>query len=237
MQNWWALQDRGPALPLDRAPARGLFTSCRDTDAVALSEIDRTLLERCLARKPRAWEEFVDRFMGLIIHVVQHTAQARSLRLSHEDRDDVIAEVFVQIVNDDFALLRHFRGQSSLATYLAVVARRIVVREVLQRQAKGVLGRDAVKRNVRPPTPPPDPTRRISDREEVDRLLGGLNDDEARVVRMFHLEGRSYREISDLTGIPENSIGAILSRARAKMHQDVQDATADESALRVQTGD
>ena len=31
---------------------------------VALSEIDRSLLDRCLNRKPRAWEDFVDRFMG-----------------------------------------------------------------------------------------------------------------------------------------------------------------------------
>jgi RNA polymerase sigma-70 factor (ECF subfamily) len=218
------------------APARVFLTSWRDTDAVALSEIDRYLLERCLARKPRAWEEFVNRFMGLIIHVVQHTAQARSLRFSPEDRDDVIAEVFVQIVKDDFALLRHFRGQSSLATYLVVVARRIVVREVLQRQAKGVLGRDASKRHVRPPTPTPDPTRPLSDREEIDRLLGGLKDDEARVVRMFHLEGRTYREISDETGIPENSLGPILSRARAKMHRDAQDESADD-ATRVRTAD
>ena len=30
---------------------------------MALSEIDRNLLQRCLARKPRAWEDFVDRFM------------------------------------------------------------------------------------------------------------------------------------------------------------------------------
>ena len=49
---------------------------------MALSEIDRNLLERCLARRPRAWEDFVDRFMGLVIHVVNHTVQARSLRLS-----------------------------------------------------------------------------------------------------------------------------------------------------------
>jgi len=45
---------------------------------VALSEIDRNLLQRCLARKPRAWEDFVDRFMGLVVHVVNHSAQSRS---------------------------------------------------------------------------------------------------------------------------------------------------------------
>jgi RNA polymerase sigma-70 factor, ECF subfamily len=36
-------------------------------------------------------------------------------------------------------------------------------------------------------------------------------------VQQFHLEGRSYREISSRLGVPENSIGPTLSRARAKL--------------------
>ena len=86
--------------------------------------------------------------MGLVIHVVNHTAQARSVRLTSEDRDDLCAEVFLQLVKDDFAILRHFRGQASLATYLAVVARRTVVREIVQRKSPMPLGDPASKRDA-----------------------------------------------------------------------------------------
>src|SRR3954466_16050158 len=82
---------------------------------VALSDIDRNLLDRCLNRKPRAWEDFVDRFMGLVVHVINHTAQCRSIRLSTSDREDLASDVFVAIVERDMAVLRHFRGKSSLA--------------------------------------------------------------------------------------------------------------------------
>ena len=34
---------------------------------------------------------------------------------------------------------------------------------------------------------------------------------------MYHLEGKSYAEISQAVGMTENSIGPVLSRARAKM--------------------
>jgi len=34
---------------------------------------------------------------------------------------------------------------------------------------------------------------------------------------MFHLEGKSYREISDRIGMAENSVGPYLTRVRAKM--------------------
>jgi RNA polymerase sigma-70 factor (ECF subfamily) len=187
---------------------------------VALSEIDRNLLERCLARKPRAWEDFVDRFMGLVVHIVSHTAQARSIRLAPEDRDDLTAEVFLNLIKSDFAILRHFRGQSSLATYLTVVARRIVVRTLLQQRPSTPLGDAGMRGSGASPVDAwPEPAERVSNREEVERLLGDLHENEARVVRMFHLEGKTYQEISTLTGVPENTIGPMLSRARAKMRR------------------
>ena len=181
---------------------------------MALSEIDRNLLERCLKRKPRAWEDFVDRFLGLVLHVIKHTAQARGIRLSPQDRDDLCAEVFLHILKDDFAILRHFRGQASLATYLTVVARRIIVRRLLAMQSQSTLSKHLPSE---PAASTPLPETRLANREEAQRLLSQLDGMEAEVVRLFHLEGKSYHEISQATGIPENSIGPILSRARAKL--------------------
>lgn len=187
---------------------------------MVLSEIDRNLLERCLQGKPRAWEDFVDRFLGLVIHVVNHTAQARSVRLTPEDRDDLCAEVFLAVLRRDFTLLRNFRGQSSLATYLTVVARRIAVKELLSRRSTARLGDGAEQQAAQAvPDPHPGAEQRLSNREEVERLLNGLPEAEARVVRMYHLEGQSYQQISSALGMAENSIGPILSRAREKMRR------------------
>jgi RNA polymerase sigma-70 factor (ECF subfamily) len=185
---------------------------------VALSEIDRNLLDRCLQRKPRAWEDLVDRFMGLVVHVVNHAAQARGIRLTREDRDDLSAEVFLQMIRDDFAILRRFRGQSSLATYLTVVARRIVVKRLVQWKTASPLDEAAVTHASEKADDSP-PEQRLSDHEEVERLLSGLEDHEAEIVRMYHLEAKSYQEISAAVGVSENSIGPILSRARSKMRR------------------
>ncbi len=194
---------------------------------MALSEIDRNLLERCLARKPKAWEDFVDRFLGLVVHVVNHTARARSIRMTPADQDDLCAEVFLAILKNDFALLRNFRGRSSLATYLTVVARRIVVRELLSRTSPSqLIEGSSAGSPEQVPDPHPSAADRLADREEVERLMDELQDAEAQVVRMYHLEGKSYREISAATGVPENSIGSILSRARDKMRAAGVDSSA-----------
>ena len=190
---------------------------------MALSDIDRSLLDRCLSGKPGAWREFVDRFMGLVVHVVNHTAQCRSLNLSAADREDYAAEVFLAIVENDLAVLRHFRGKCALATYLTVVARRVVVRKMAENRSATPLG-DMVAEAESDEAPP---EQRISDREEVGRLLDELRGSEAAAVRMYHLEGKSYQEISSLVGVPVNSVGPMLSRARAKLRRR---AGADQAA-------
>lgn len=188
---------------------------------MSLSDIDRNLLERCLARQPRSWDDFVDRFLGLVTHVINHTAQSRSIRLNAEDREDLAAEVFLAICNGDFAILRRFRGECSLSTYLTVVARRIIVRELLSRKTHSSLGESMEQAEVQPVE------QRLEDRELVQDLLKNLNGSEADIVRLYHLEGKSYREISDQVGIPENSIGPTLSRARDKMRRAGADSAAN----------
>jgi RNA polymerase sigma-70 factor, ECF subfamily len=190
---------------------------------VALSEIDRNLLTRCLARKPRAWDDFVDRFMGLVLHVIDHSAQSRGRVLDAADREDIAAEVFLALVKDDLAVLRRFRGESSLATYLTVITRRVVVAELMKPRST------IIHSNSLPLAPQQQATNhaaadeipfiRISDNDEVRQLLDELETTEAQVVRMYHLEGRSYQEISTLVGMPVNSIGPTLSRAREKMRR------------------
>src|SRR5262249_47813246 len=102
---------------------------------VALTNLDRELLKRCLAHQPGAWNAFGDRFLGLISHVVHHPAHLRSFPLQPEDTEDIAAEVLLQIVGNDYAAIRQFRGSSSLATYLTVIARRICVHELARRGA------------------------------------------------------------------------------------------------------
>src|SRR5690606_30360398 len=120
-----------------------------------------------------------------------------------------------------------FRGASSLATYLTVIARRIVVRQLAQRQQSHTL--EKARQAATAPNNPSNPRgndaeQRISDQDELERLLTRLKGHEAEVVRLYHLEGKSYREISDHVGMPENSIGPTLSRARMKLRQTSADS-------------
>jgi RNA polymerase sigma-70 factor (ECF subfamily) len=188
--------------------------------AVALTELDKDLLKRCLAKQPGSWNDFVDRYLSLIYHAIHHTAHLRSARLAPEDVEDIAAEVLVQIVTDDYKALRGFRGASSLGTYLTVIARRICVHELARRQAV----RDSIRKGeTRLPVEAPDDTeaatKALEKLEDVEALLRKLGGKDREIVRQFYLEGRTYEEISTELNIPVNTIGAVLTRARSKLRE------------------
>jgi RNA polymerase sigma-70 factor, ECF subfamily len=182
---------------------------------VPLTSLDRGLLQRCLNHEAGAWNDFVDRFLGLIYHVIHYTAHLRSVSLGPEDVEDVAAEVMLQIVANDYAVLRQFRGQSSLATYLTVVGRRICGHELTRRQSIREQSTSGVQAHLREDRPRA--TAGLESLEEVQRLLRKLPTREREVVRLFYLEGRSYEEISSELHIPVNTIGPVLSRAKKKL--------------------
>ncbi len=203
---------------------------------VALTNLDRDLLKRCLAHQPGAWNDFVDRFLGLIYHVVHHTAHLRSAPLRAEDTEDMAAEVLLQIVAHDYGVLRQFRGNSSLATYLTVIARRICIHELTRKNVArevhpGPEQRDLneVEADEMPRTPG------LESLEEVEKLLSKLPAREREVVRLYYIEGRSYEEISTELTIPVNSIGPILSRRRKKLRKDVKGAPPAQRSIEPKT--
>lgn len=148
------------------------------------------------------------------MHVINHTAQCRSIILSASDREDLAAEVMLTIIDNDYAVLRQFRGKSSLATYLTVVSRRVVVRKMLENQTPTSLGAVAEQAIA---DDSGSIEQRMTNQEEVERLLAHLEGPEAHVVRMYHLEGKTYQEISRITGMPTNSVGPMLSRIRTRL--------------------
>ncbi len=190
---------------------------------MALTAVDRALLQRCLHHEPGAWNDFVDRFLGLIYHVIHHTSHLRSAPLRPEDTEDLAAEVLLQIVAKDYQVLRQFRGHSSLATYLTVVARRICVHELARRSA----AREVQPRGGDLPVEdmdleePPKAEVGLESLEEVEKLLAKLPGRDREVVRLYYLEGRTYEEICTELNVPVNTIGPILSRARKKLRKDV----------------
>jgi len=178
---------------------------------VVLSDLDRSLLTRCLSGTAGAWEQFIDRYLPLVTHVVNSAGNTRLGAIPEQWRDDIVAEVLLAIIDNDYAVLRQFRGQSSLGTYLVVVARRVAVRKLSKMRVA------STKELASEPAHSNGDALQLENSEEVQAMLTQMPETEATAIRMFHLEHRSYSDIGQHMGLPENSIGPLLSKARDRM--------------------
>ncbi|MCH2200891.1 MAG: sigma-70 family RNA polymerase sigma factor [Fuerstiella sp.] len=178
-----------------------------------LSETDRRLIKDLLTGSEGTWDTFIDRYAGLVVQVIRHTAHAHSLRLTQDDEDDLCADVFAALVDRRMATLRNFRGRSSLATWLTVVVRRIVIRKLTQRRYASALGHvHAHNSAVEQATESVESN--LANRDEVESLMKRLPPESQEAVRLFYWEGLSYWEISRKLGVAANTIGPMLSRIR-----------------------
>jgi RNA polymerase sigma-70 factor (ECF subfamily) len=181
---------------------------------------EQRLIRELVARDCDAWQHFVERFQGLVYARTSRTALECNLRLDRADIDDLCAEVFACLVADDFATLRRFEGRSKLATWLSVIARRTTLRRLSQRRDINSFSGNDPDRIDENTNQNLDALSRMIDEENAERLhtmMTRLGDGDQWILRMFYLDGLSYREISERMDLAVNTIGPKLQRAQKRL--------------------
>src|SRR6185295_4865353 len=175
------------------------LTHCspRRRSAIARSPAphEADLLARCLRRSSGAWEEFLAQYRG----VLERSARATLLRaMGSAPDDDIEAEVeatLLALVKEDQAALRAFSGRSSLGGYLQAIASKIALNHIRGERRKGWLR----FRPLDADTDAPAPTLDEADPQRMAGLRRGLQELPPRdrlILKLFHLDGASYREIA-----------------------------------------
>ncbi len=162
---------------------------------------DGDRVRRLLDGRRGEWDEFVREHRLLVLKAAQ--AAARRFGLPPSDADDAASEVFVELLKDDKRVLRAYRGESALSTWLTVIAYRVAARE-FARRARERESEEKKPARVDPPVRDPEALAELAKLPERDR----------RALVMFHVEGATYREIAERLGIPATHVGMVLLRAR-----------------------
>lgn len=145
-----------------------------------------------------AWDRFV-REHRLVAFKAVHAA-ARRFGASEADVEDAVSEVFLELLKDDGRVLKSYRGGAAFTTWLTVVAHRVAIREFTRKK---------------PPIPPSREPRRSD--SEILAQLEKLPERDRRALVMFHIEEKSYRDLSAELRIPLDQVGMLLLRARESL--------------------
>lgn len=154
--------------------------------------------------------------------IVQHQALLARVVACYERNEALQQELLQEVTLAIWQALPRFNKQSSIKTYILKIAHNRAVSHVIQQtKHKDVvdLGEQSVddfddQNNL-------SPEQSSSQAQQVNALLQAVRKlpIKPRQVVTLSLEGLSYQEISEVTGMTTSLVGATLSRAKQTLKQ------------------
>lgn len=179
---------------------------------------DRALVRRILAGEPRAFEALVraqqDRVYDFCLRMLGDS----------EEASDVAQDVFVSVHQH----LRGFREDARLSTWILRIAKNHCLNRLkyLQRRGRGrshALGEVSeaalwqALEGLGGPLPPDQALVEQGDRERLSGAIARLDAEQRLLVVLRDVEGLSYEEIVQVTGLAEGTVKSRLHRARTRL--------------------
>lgn len=181
---------------------------------------DAELVQKVLDGNEHAFRYLVANHQRLVLHIVGRIVKQQ------EDVEDVCQEVFMKV----FRKLKNFRGDARLSTWIATIAYNTGISYIRSRNRRNENDTDdltafhSLSDNWQ--------SHKTVEREEAKKILvemiESLPVNYRTVLTLFHLEEFSYREIEEITGMPEGTVKSYLSRARNLLKEKLEKIIAVE---------
>ncbi len=150
---------------------------------------------------------------------------ALRLGLGREEAEDGVQEVFLKLQRR----LDTFRGESALSTWLYRVAlntlhdhRRRMVRQGRVFAAPFPSDGPGEPVSTRPESSPLESVERRERRVKVRKAMDRLPEKYRTILVLRELEHLSYREVSEILGIPQGTVESRIHRARGKLANELR---------------
>lgn len=157
---------------------------------------------------------------SLIWHIV--------LRMTNrqEDAEDLCQEVFIKV----FRQIGNFRGYSKLSTWIGSIAYNTCVDHLRKSKREVLSDADplgAVSLAPSDVSSMPDNIDRNTLKQLVHRIIEKMPMQYRTVITLFYLEEFSYKEIEEITGMPEGTVKSYLNRGREIIRKKMTERIPD----------
>jgi len=182
---------------------------------------DAELVQHVSNGNESAFRFLIAKHQRLVLHVVGRIVQQQA------DAEDVCQEVFMKV----FRKIDRFRGDSKLSTWIATIAYNTSISYVRKQGRHRELSYDEEpllvnleKEQVF--------SHKTVEKEEAKKyllqLIEKLPVNYRTVLTLYHLEEFSYKEIEEITGMPEGTVKSYLSRARKILKEKLEEMNESE---------
>lgn len=181
---------------------------------------EAALVRRVQARDEMAFREIVERYQAKVFSIIF------GILRNHNDAEDIAQQVFSKI----YFSIKNFDFRSSLLTWIYKITvnecydylRKKRVRKLVyesdfsEEDAQRMQNTDAAIDQH------PAVDTRLAQRDLIGKLMGKLSSEDRSLLLLKEVEGHSVEELSQMTGMNENTIKVKLFRARQKLLKAAQ---------------
>ena len=167
---------------------------------------DSELIAAVVAGRAGAFDELAARHRPLMLRIARE-----HFRIRPDDAEDIVQDVFARLLGNDCEHLKAFHGECKLSTWLYNITRNRCI--------------DLKRRKGADPMPADDPANGADVagtaelRATVDRALAELPPRSRLLLRLRYFQQLSYQEIGDLLGVPANTVGSGINRAKKRLRE------------------
>lgn len=168
---------------------------------------ENQLIEQILGGNTHAFRFLVKKYERLVFHIAGRMLNQQA------DLEDVCQDVFIKV----YKKLPTFRRQAKLSTWIGTIAYREAI-DFLRK--KGLPYQDLQELNERDSSSlvelnHPENIKTKAERiEKVKELIADLPAVYRTVLSLYHIEELSYKEIEEITQLPQGTLKSYLHRAR-----------------------
>jgi RNA polymerase sigma-70 factor (ECF subfamily) len=184
------------------------------SDRTAAEERDRELIAACRDGSQAALRELWDRHHRMIYNL------AYRMLGSHDDAEELVPEVFLKVWRN----CHRFGGRSRVTTWIYQMASNLAVDRLRSRRSRAYILLEDLPEGQEPAQLPSDSDARPEESylrseaaEQLHTALGRLSPEDRLLVTLYHLQGHTYEEIEEITGLSNANIKSKLFRARQRL--------------------
>jgi RNA polymerase sigma factor (sigma-70 family) len=184
---------------------------------------DRALVSRIVNGDVQAFRLLIQQHERLAVHMIGRLIDRE------EDREELCQDVFLKV----FEKIKDFNFQSRLSTWIATIAYRHAINHL--RKKRIALSDIPEEERFAAQFVSPENVEQDLEDKDMDKLVLGLIENlpaqYKAVLTLYHLDGRTYPEIEEITGMPEGTVKNYLFRARNLLKERVKKYLGKEELL------
>src|ERR1700741_2668628 len=181
------------------------------------------LVKRVQARDELAFREIVERYQAKVYSIIYGILRNRN------DAEDIAQQVFAKV----YFSIGNFDSRSSLLTWIYKITvnecydylRKKRVRKLVYESDFSEEDTQRMQNVDTAPAQKPGVDTQLAQRDLVLKLLDKLSEEDRTLLLLKEVEGHSVEELSQMTGMNENTIKVKLFRARQKLIKAAQRLT------------